>query len=115
MNALTEKITREHVMALCSDGDYCEKQWVECRGQSCGDWTGAWDVDFAAHIAEVTEAAVREQLQRAAFDVEHRHQIHGTECVCGKFDSHGRCRSATEHITGEVIRALDALIGQEAD
>lgn len=45
-------------------------------------------------------------FQRAKFDVEHRHHIHGTKCLCG-FDSHSRSRSATEHITGALAAALD--------
>jgi hypothetical protein len=45
------------------------------------------------------------RLEAALFRVESTHHFHGTTCLCG-FDSHGRARSATEHITAEIRAAL---------
>lgn len=41
----------------------------------------------------------------ALFNVESVHHFHEAKCLCG-FDSHGRARSATEHITDATLTAL---------
>ena len=48
---------------------------------------------------------VTTEEQAAVFKVEGVHHFHGTKCLCG-FDSYGRARSMTEHITGLTLAAL---------
>lgn len=44
-------------------------------------------------------------VQAEVLGIDARHHFHGTACLCG-FDSHGRARSATEHITSAVLAAV---------
>ena len=47
-------------------------------------------------------------LQAIAFAIDSTHHFHGTKCTCG-FDSHGRARSMTEHITKTVLTKVESL------
>lgn len=47
---------------------------------------------------------VAQEIEAHQIKVESIHHIHGTKCLCG-FDSHGRARSATEHVTHELNAA----------
>ena len=46
-----------------------------------------------------------EAVQAEVLGIDARHHFHGTACLCG-FDSHGRARSATEHITSAVLAVV---------
>ena len=56
----------------------------------CSTPTPAWD---------------EEAVQAEVLGIDARHHFHGTACLCG-FDSHGRARSATEHITSAVLAVV---------
>lgn len=63
MSALTERIAREHEPQLV------EGSWSDYYDCTCGAWSSLDSHDestgsLAAHVAEVTEAAVREQVAR---------------------------------------------------
>ena len=59
----------------------------------------AWAAQQSAAAERVSVSA------EAVFLIEGTHHFHGTKCLCG-FDSHGRARSMTEHITGLTMDAL---------
>ncbi len=69
-------------------------------------WTPTAAILRKAATALRRQGPITDALQRAMFDVESKHHFHGVQCLCG-FESH-RSRSRTEHITGEVLAALEA-------
>lgn len=56
------------------------------------------------HIEAELRAKIAAEIRAAQYEVESVHQIHGTRCLCG-FDTNGRSRSATEHITQSLNAA----------
>jgi len=60
---------------------------------------------------EVRDDIARE-IEAEQFKVESIHRFHGTTCLCG-FDSQGRARSATEHIT-QALSAASIARGVES-
>ena len=59
-----------------------------------------------ARLRAATSPAWDEDTVRAeVLGIDARHHFHGTACLCG-FDSHGRARSATEHITSAVLAVV---------
>ena len=94
IEALAVGITPE-MQALADEGRF-RALWFNLRS----DLRDA----LAAHPAEEGGAVTAEQ-QASVFKVEGTHHFHGTKCLCG-FDSYGRARSATEHITGLTLAAL---------
>ena len=55
-------------------------------------------------------AMIAQEIETAQFKVESTHHFHGTKCLCG-FNSNGRARSATEHIT-QTLNAAQIVKGQ---
>ena len=104
---------------------------IEERANEFATWVGKFDsahripaafasaADVPALIAEVkrlrAEVARLTARPAPAWDegavqaevlgIDARHHFHGTACLCG-FDSHGRARSATEHITSAVLAVV---------
>ena len=62
-------------------------------------WLAARDRETAARAWD------EEAVQAEVLGIDARHHFHGTACLCG-FDSHGRARSATEHITSAVLAVV---------
>ena len=64
------------------------------------------------HAAEEhIRAMIAKEIETAQFKVESIHHFHGTECLCG-FNSYGRARSATEHIT-QTLNAAQIAKGPQ--
>ena len=61
--------------------------------------------DVARLTARPAPAWDEEAVQAEVLGIDARHHFHGTACLCG-FDSHGRARSATEHITSAVLAVV---------
>ena len=59
----------------------------------------------ARRTARPAPAWDEEAVQAEVLGIDARHHFHGTACLCG-FDSHGRARSATEHITSAVLAVV---------
>ena len=92
-----------------------------------GDHPRAWclcgvNFDFSTryeqyqdHLYFVREQQIRamiaQEIETAQFKVESIHHFHGTKCLCG-FNSNGRARSATEHIT-QTLNAAQIAKGPQ--
>ena len=100
------------------DGDFnCECGHEHPNGS--GDNFPAWRKALLTHEAKVTlhaaephlRAMIAKEIETAQFKVESIHHFHGTECLCG-FNSYGRARSATEHIT-QTLNAAQIAKGPQ--
>ena len=63
------------------------------------------EAEVARLTARPAPAWDEEAVQAEVLGIDARHHFHGTACLCG-FDSHGRARSATEHITSAVLAVV---------
>ena len=69
------------------------------------EWEGEVIARFIRQAARPAPAWDEEAVQAEVLGIDARHHFHGTACLCG-FDSHGRARSATEHITSAVLAVV---------
>lgn len=71
----------------------------------CADAISTLREQVARLTARPAPAWDEEVVQAEVLGIDARHHFHGTACLCG-FDSHGRARSATEHITSAVLAVV---------
>ena len=69
------------------------------------EWEGEVIARFIRQASRPAPAWDEEAVQAEVLGIDARHHFHGTACLCG-FDSHGRARSATEHITSAVLAVV---------
>lgn len=89
-------------------------RWVRLDpppGESYGSTAQNDSETLATAALAASDALLLDVMERALFNIEGVHHVHGTKCLCG-FESH-RSRSRTEHITGEVRAALRAALKVE--
>ena len=70
------------------------------------EWEGEVIARFIRQAARPAPVWDEEAVVAAeVLGINARHHFHGTACLCG-FDSHGRARSATEHITSAALAVV---------
>ena len=115
----------------CGGSAVMDLEPIEERANEFATWVGKFDSEHripaafasAADVpalveevkrlrAEVARLTARpapawdeDTVQAEVLGIDARHHFHGTACLCG-FDSHGRARSATEHITSAVLAVV---------
>ena len=103
--ALIEEVERLRAEVQERDEWLHETAALLPEGFDGDEWEGEVIARFIRQAARPAPAWDEEAVQAEVLGIDARHHFHGTACLCG-FDSHGRARSATEHITSAVLAVV---------